>query len=142
VKESAWRLRVENAIAPLLPHGEVSVQKVAETLGVSQRTLARRLGDESVTFLEVLNELRRGLARQYLCEDGLRIAEVAWLLGYRRSARSAMPSNAGRERRPHGGVRVRLARNSNKLASVSKLLGAWWSNTTGPPLKRFLWNCA
>jgi AraC-like DNA-binding protein len=30
----------------------------------------------------VLNELRRGLARQYLCEDGLRIAEVAWLLGY------------------------------------------------------------
>ena len=82
VKEGAWRLRVENAIAPLLPHGEASVHKVAQRLGVSPRTLARRLGDENVTFLEVLNELRLGLARQYLCEDSLKIAEVAWLLGY------------------------------------------------------------
>jgi AraC-like DNA-binding protein len=84
VKEGAWRLRVENAIAPLLPHGEASVHKVAQRLGVSPRTLARRLGDENVTFLEVLNELRLGLARQYLSEDGLKIAEVAWLLGYER----------------------------------------------------------
>jgi AraC-like DNA-binding protein len=82
VRQGTWRLRVENAIAPLLPHGEASVQKVAERLGVSQRTLARRLGDENVTFLEVLNELRLGLARQYLSEDDLKIAEVAWLLGY------------------------------------------------------------
>ena len=83
LKEGAWRLRVENAIAPLLPHGEASVQKVAQRLGVSQRTLARRLADENVTFLEVLNQLRLGLARQYLSEDDLKIAEVAWLLGYR-----------------------------------------------------------
>jgi AraC-like DNA-binding protein len=58
------------------------VQKVAETLGSAGGLLRERLVDENVTFLEVLNELRRGLARQYLCEDGLRIAEVAWLLGY------------------------------------------------------------
>ena len=82
VKEGAWRLRVENAIAPLLPHGEASVQKVAQRLGVSQRTLRGVSADENVTFLEVLNELRLGLARQYLSEDDLKIAEVAWLLGY------------------------------------------------------------
>jgi AraC-like DNA-binding protein len=86
VKEGAWRVKVENAIAPLLPHGEASVQKVAQILGVSRRTLARRLGDENVTFIEALNELRLGLARQYLCEDGLEIAEVAWLLGYQETS--------------------------------------------------------
>ena len=143
MKESAWRLRVENAIAPLLPHGEARVQKVAETLGVSRRTLARRLGDESVTLLEVLNEpaawSRAPIPLRGWSQD-CRSSLVVRLSGDQRV--SAMPSNAGRERRPHGGVRVRLARNSNKLESVSKPLGAWWSNTAGPLVEHFLWNCA
>jgi AraC-like DNA-binding protein len=82
IKGGDWRSRVENAIAPLLPHGEASIDKIALRLGLSRRTLARRLASENVTFLEVLNELRLSLAKRYLCERGLKIAEVAWLLGY------------------------------------------------------------
>ena len=51
MKESAWRLRVENAIAPLLPHGEASVQKVAERLGVSRRLLRDVSGTKVLRFL-------------------------------------------------------------------------------------------
>ena len=51
LKEGTWRLRVENAIAPLLPHGEASVQKVAEILGVSARTLRDVSGTKMLRFL-------------------------------------------------------------------------------------------
>jgi AraC-like DNA-binding protein len=75
-KGGDWRSRVENTIAPLLPHGEASIDKIALRLGLSRRTLARRLASENVTFLEVLNELRLSLAKRYLCERDLKIAEV------------------------------------------------------------------
>jgi AraC-like DNA-binding protein len=50
---------------------------------LSRRTLARRLSAENITFIEILNELRLNLAKQYLCERDLTITQIAWLLGYR-----------------------------------------------------------
>jgi AraC-like DNA-binding protein len=82
VASGNWQSRVENAIAPLLPHGEATLATVAQRLGVSRRTLSRRLAMENLTFSGVLNELRRSLAKRYLQEQGLKMAEVAWLLGY------------------------------------------------------------
>jgi AraC-type transcriptional regulator len=41
--ESSLRIMVENAITPLLPHGQAHFDAVARELGVSSRTLARRL---------------------------------------------------------------------------------------------------
>lgn len=79
---SDWRVRVENALAPLLPHGEATIEGVAERLGVSRRTLTRRLNQERVSFAHVLQEFRRGLAEQLFREPGMSIAQVAWLLGY------------------------------------------------------------
>jgi hypothetical protein len=43
VKSGDWRSNVENAIAPLLPHAEATMENVARRLGVSRRTLARRV---------------------------------------------------------------------------------------------------
>jgi AraC-like DNA-binding protein len=77
-----WRLSVENAIAPLLPHGRAGMAEVAQRLGVTKRTLARRLASEGRTFGEVLDGLRFDLATHYLHEKKLPISEVAWLLGY------------------------------------------------------------
>ena len=42
----AWRLKVENACVPLLPHGQAQMAQICQQLGVSRRTLARRLADE------------------------------------------------------------------------------------------------
>jgi AraC-like DNA-binding protein len=82
VQSGAWRLRVENAIAPLLPHGEANMGEIAKRLGVSGRTLMRRLAAEGHTFGEVVDRLRFDLATRYLREHDLPTSEVAWLLGY------------------------------------------------------------
>jgi len=85
-KSSAWRLRVENTIAPLLPHGQARIAEISQRLGVSPRTLERRLACEGMTFSRVLDELRFDLAGRYLQERDLPISEVAWLLGYRETS--------------------------------------------------------
>jgi AraC-like DNA-binding protein len=81
-KQDAWTSKVENCIAPLLPHGEATIEKVAETLGVSLRTLGRRLQKEDTSFVKIVQDLRLRLAKNYFREPGMSIAQIAWLLGY------------------------------------------------------------
>jgi AraC-like DNA-binding protein len=77
------RASVENAIVPLLPHGKARAGEVARRLGTSQRSFARRLSSEGLTFSDVLEDLRSVLAKRYLADRELSISEIAWLLGYR-----------------------------------------------------------
>jgi len=79
---SSFRTKIENAISSLLPHGRVSVEDVARSLGISERTLARRLSDEGSAFSEVLQDLKRDLAIRYLEDRKLHVSKIAWLLGY------------------------------------------------------------
>ena len=48
--KGTFRVAVENAIVPLLPHGKVGASEIATRLGLSQRTSARRLALEGTTF--------------------------------------------------------------------------------------------
>ncbi len=80
--KGSFRSLVENAIVPLLPHGQAHARVVAARLGLSQRTATRRLASEGLTFSEVLRALRSDLARQYLADRDLSISRIAWLLGY------------------------------------------------------------
>jgi len=80
--KSHLRTRVENAISPLLPHGRVRVEDVARSLGMSERTLARKLSDEGLNFTEILQQLRRDLAVRYLDDRMLHVSKIAWLLGF------------------------------------------------------------
>jgi len=80
---SQLRTRVENAISPMLPHGRVLVEDIARSLGMSERTLARKLSDEGLNFTEILQHLRRDLAVRYLDDRKLNISKIAWLLGFR-----------------------------------------------------------
>jgi AraC-like DNA-binding protein len=73
---------VENAIVPLLPHGRAEVGEIARRLGVSRRTLARRLALEDLSFSQLLEDLKLHLARRYLADGTLSISQIAWLLGY------------------------------------------------------------
>ena len=79
---SPFRTLVENTIAPLLPHAEASTRLVASRLGMSERTFARRLAQEGLSFGQVLNDMRRDMAIRYLEEDGLQTSQIAWLLGF------------------------------------------------------------
>jgi AraC-like DNA-binding protein len=82
VSRNPFGTRVENAMAVLLPHGKAQMSEVARKLGMSRRTLARRLASEGLTFNEVLNTLRSDLAKRHLADQELSISQIAWLLGY------------------------------------------------------------
>jgi AraC-like DNA-binding protein len=82
VTRSTFATQIENAIAPLLPHGVPSAGDIASHLGMSVRTLARRLATEGLTFNAVLQNLRGQLAWKYLSDPALSLSEIAWLLGY------------------------------------------------------------
>ena len=77
------RSSVENAIALLLPHGKAGASEISRRLGMSHRTLARRLASEGLTFSGILDELKVDLAKGYLTQGDLPISQIAWLLGYR-----------------------------------------------------------
>lgn len=79
---SPMRVHVENAIAPLLPHGRAHVTEIARSLGMSRRTLARRLAAEGMTFTDIMKEMRKDLALGYLKDAGLSISQITWLLGF------------------------------------------------------------
>jgi AraC-like DNA-binding protein len=85
-KAATWQSKVENAVVPLLPHGQARIGTIAAELGVSRRTLARRLADEGLTFRKVLDDLRFDLSKRYLREQDLPVSEIAWLLGYRETS--------------------------------------------------------
>lgn len=55
---------------------------VAQQLGLSARTLQRRLTDAGITFQQLVEETRRELARHYLKQSAVELNEVAFLLGF------------------------------------------------------------
>jgi AraC-like DNA-binding protein len=79
------RAAVENEAQKLLPHGKARRHSVAKALGLSARTLTRKLADEGTTYEQVVDELRQSLARQYIREQAVSLSQIAWLLGYERS---------------------------------------------------------
>jgi AraC-like DNA-binding protein len=81
-RSGTLRSDVENAIAASLPHGQTRIESVAQKLGISPRTLRRRLAAEGFTFAGILDDLRFALARDYLAEQDISISRIAWLLGY------------------------------------------------------------
>ncbi len=74
--------RVQDVLTELLPSGEVSIETVSRELDMSGRTLQRRLQLEATSFRELLAATRQQLARRYLGEDVLSVAQIASLLGY------------------------------------------------------------
>src|SRR6185295_20292300 len=78
-KTSPLKVRVENAIAVLLPHGEMNFDAVATELGMSGRTISRKLASEGHSFSQILAGFRSDPARRYLADSEMSISEIAWL---------------------------------------------------------------
>ena len=73
---------VQQLLVRLLPDGEVSADRVAQALHQSTRTLQRRLAERGMSWQQLLDRTREQLARQYLADPGLALAQIALLLGY------------------------------------------------------------
>lgn len=82
--ESAETVRgkVEALIMPILHTGEVSVETIAAKLNTSRQTLYRQLKDENATFEQVLDELRRRMALDYIAAKKVSVNETAYLVGF------------------------------------------------------------
>jgi AraC-like DNA-binding protein len=74
--------RVRNALWSALPDGVPELESLARGLGMSGRTLQRRLRDEGTTYRDVLALFRRDAAPALLRDGRLGVSEVAFLLGY------------------------------------------------------------
>jgi AraC-like DNA-binding protein len=76
---------IENArtiISKELNGGNPSLERVAQQLGLSGRTLQRKLHELGTSHNDLVDHIRRELATRYLSERDMAICEVAYLLGF------------------------------------------------------------
>ncbi|MFL6722661.1 MAG: AraC family transcriptional regulator [Sphingomicrobium sp.] len=70
------------AVSLLIPHGDITIEKVADNLALHPRNLQRQLEDEGQTFAGILNSTKRELSIRYLTSSRNSITDIALLLGY------------------------------------------------------------
>lgn len=73
---------IRRCMADGLIEGEPTLASVAKRLGLSPRTLQRRLRDEDTSFADLLADVRHELALQHLRNPEVSIQEAAFLLGF------------------------------------------------------------
>lgn len=73
--------QVQRVLRAALRTDEAGVEQVARRLGLTARSLQRRLKDEGSSFQAVREGVRRELAVRYL-DDDLSISEISFLLGF------------------------------------------------------------
>ena len=95
--------RAAAAIRRQLADGEPSLDDVARALNIPNWTLQRRLRNHGCTYQELLLEVRRELALNYLKDREIQISELAFLLGYSEISAFSAPFTAGWACRPASG---------------------------------------
>ena len=78
--------QVRTMIKDELSGGNASVERIADSLSMSGRTLQRKLREHGTSHQELLDQMRRDLALRYLQEPEMAICEVAYLLGFSESS--------------------------------------------------------
>jgi len=74
--------RLAPDLARALAPEPVRLAGIADEIGMSARTLQRKLADVGSSFQQVLDGARHALAMDYLRQDGLSLVDIAFLLGY------------------------------------------------------------
>jgi len=79
--KSGIAAEVRAAAQAALSSGDCSLDGTARVLGISARTMQRKLRAEGTSFAELIDALRREMAAAYL-DKQVPVPEIAWLLGY------------------------------------------------------------
>jgi AraC-like DNA-binding protein len=102
---------ISSRIAEVLEDGEPYLENIARDLGLSSRSLQRRLTDQGLSFRQLLDDYRRDRAIIALKESRIDFASLAYSLGYREQSSftrafkrwtGMTPSEA--QRQPYGGI--------------------------------------
>lgn len=74
--------QVRKRLIGAMDGGETSIETMAKQLGMSPRSLQRRLADEGTGYSDLLAEVRTEFAKRYLARGTISASEVAYLLGF------------------------------------------------------------
>lgn len=80
--DDTFSAKVRSILVEILPAGKSGIEDVAFALGMSRRSLQRKLKEEDTTFQKQLNHVRELLAKNYLQNTELSSEDIAYLLGY------------------------------------------------------------
>lgn len=80
--QSSLPEQVKIVLKRRLPSGKPELPDVADALGLSQRTLQRRIAEAGTSFRQLLESSRRELGRDMLTNGVSAADEIAYLLGY------------------------------------------------------------
>lgn len=69
-------------LSAVLADGTPPAARIAQQMGMSERTLYRRLAAEGATWRDVVQEAQKGLAQELLAQSDRSIAEIAFLTGF------------------------------------------------------------
>ncbi|HMY67307.1 MAG TPA: AraC family transcriptional regulator [Leptospiraceae bacterium] len=78
---SAFIQKVSELIIKKLEEENLSIQSIAEEMGISSRTLQLRLKREGKSFTYIVQEARESLAEKYLLNN-YPVDEISYILGF------------------------------------------------------------
>lgn len=80
--DSSLEKRVQIQVSRALSEGVPTISDIAKRLGMSGRTLQRRLSDRGHTYQTLVDAARRQLAERLLQETNYSLAEVSFMTGF------------------------------------------------------------
>lgn len=104
--------RVQRLLAPLLHTGDVDIDKIAVSMGMSRKTLYRKLKAEGVTYQKLLDSLRKKLAISFLEDKKVSIAQAAYLTGFSEPAAFSRAFKRWTGVRPSAAAQLLLPRST------------------------------
>lgn len=74
--------QVRRQLIGAMDGGDVAIEAIAKKLGLSSRSLQRRLSEEGTRYNDVVADIRTEFAKRYLTRGTLSASEVAYLIGF------------------------------------------------------------
>ncbi|MFJ4371324.1 AraC family transcriptional regulator [Pseudomonas japonica] len=74
--------QIRQLLRHLLPSGRATAEKVADIMALTPNALRQAMAEEGTSFQQLLEEVRQGMAREYLSGPSTNVAELARMLGY------------------------------------------------------------
>ena len=78
----SFKSALRSLIEPYICEGRADLAMAADLVGVSRRTLQRRLKNCNTSYAEILQEARFRIARSQLSDEHARVCDVATMCGY------------------------------------------------------------
>lgn len=85
-EENTFINLVEKALFSAIPSDRFSREEIARSLGVSVRSMQRKLGERGTTYAQLVQKVQQLLAISYISADKLGAEEISCLVGYKDQA--------------------------------------------------------